>query len=345
MRFRDWRLSRFGAVLALAVSISVPSAAAADADIPTEAPRGHGATTSEEARLWTMVRAGLPMPEESVGSRRMVAATLKNAEKVDAARGRPAASRKAAWDGSGVVVTDAKGSFARLPNGRLHPVPDRSVAVEPQTLGFGRMAPALVITGDGEFNGPNRTNSNFLGGSCGNSWRTNDWGRVGLCWWKYRSNDSTTTRDYWPYLGAAVGEPAAIPWSPDPYVRYLASGSQMTSTSRSTVGYRLFVDHAKRTGISTGDCIQTNVSLSYNGAGVSVSGLEFCDTWESSTDGSVSWKRMMFNTGFLATGGKDYEVGHGSLSETNQRPYSSYAPTWNDTWWATFCRGNHSNCK
>ena len=308
---------------------------------------GPEATEAELHRALHFVRAGLPGAQSGVASERILGATLANHVQEQGARHRSVDLFQLSFVNLGEMVVVAEPGTDIVAT-RAGGVTVRRSGPE-EVFSFGAPSVLESIGLQIGFQGPNVANASFGGGSCGNSFRSGGRGRVGLCWWKYRMYDQSTSNDYWAYLGAVTAEPANLSLQPDPYIRFARSASQMGSSHRTTLGYVGFTDHDPRVDQTGGNCTNVTVGISrpFSGttASASISAVLFCDKWDQYTNGGTSYKRNQFDTGVFGDRGRDVEAAHGSLSHTGQRPWSSYFPSWTDTWWASFCRVSFADCQ
>lgn len=347
------------AVAALLASSGSLASAQDDAEQPTstvsrtEQPGGEQAGASFQSMAIGQARKALGRPAEDVAAelervRAYQRLGVPGAESSTAAARRGAAAIADAVTDGRLLEGDLNDVrlLVTAADVQLLPTETRSIpaASSGTAVGTARVGGSRVLDIE---NTPNRSNADYGGGSCGNTFRDGGRGRIGLCWWKYRAWDESTSTDFWMYMGAVTGEPASYRLRPDPYIRYLNTASYMTSSQRASVGFREFDDHDPLVD-RTGGCteVPVSVSMAYRGANAGITlPVRFCDEWNQYVNGSTSYKRNRFDTGVIGTGGASYEVAHASLSETAQRPYSSYFPAWVDEWWGTFCYGVHTNCE
>jgi hypothetical protein len=297
-------------------------------------------TNDEYQQLNHFIRAGLPGRDSDFATQRIMSATL--AEYVE--RQREKHNFVAIDDlqfvqvGSTTIIAESDSRIVTTNSG------DITTVKKPEKQGHSSpIGPDNTALAD--IHGPNVYHADFGGGGCPNVQKSNEWGVAEFCWWKYRLWDNSNSDDYWAYMGVVTAEPKSIPWDFDPYVRRARTASQMTSSSRSKVGYEGFTDFDPKTTQVGGKCYDVSVGVSGYGASASLGGIQFCDTWDQYDNKSTGYQRVQFDTGFFGEGGRDEEAAHASLSHTGQRPTSGYFPYWNDYWWASFCRDFHFNCK
>lgn len=325
-------------------------------------PQGTAPSESSEQRagidVWDAVSLGAPTPpdgDQGWFAKRAVAQEFASTP------GRDQAASAGYWDGEtlhfssegreffrdrggDVVMLQQGGSEMAAQGVELSTVPvDPNLAVYTGQEG-------VSIQSESGMTRPKREDDMISIGSTGNcsspaTTRTAKFGKVELCWYKYRAKDDKGNRDYWAYYGASLAKPHRRS-SPrvGAYVANVKAGSEMGSAHKRKLGTHGFFDHWPRTNLSPKGCEQytANVGGGIGPFNVGISApITLCDKVIERTDAGAVAKsaELRVNTNKWDLLEKDHSVNHATITITGQRPNSAYQHkvSWTDKHSGRFC--------
>lgn len=317
--------------------------------------------------VWDAVTLGAPLPKEGDQGwfvRRAVA------QEFQAAPGGDIVTSAGYWDGSTLHYGSGEWHFVRDRADNVMTVPGRtegealqSVPVDPGLLAP-RSVTALasyarngtVVLADEQsdsivpsLGGLTTENLEGIGalGECSADYVTKiaKFGKVELCWRKYRAVEDDPSVDYWVYYSNAMAKPhdRSFPRI-KAYVANVQSGSRMGAAYANTLGVKGIESHWPRSDLNPSGCIDHEMSVGVADESpkpLLKENVSVCENVTIRKDEGVGYfaADMRIDTGRWSNHEKDRSLVHAAITATASQPYPEYQDRveWTDFHSGRFC--------